>query len=283
MLGVSTAVLSGSFDLDQLLWYEPDLVEIYNVTSEQASQLRRFAGRHGLRVALHTPTPFDGPFPLRRYCPTGPVEEEAVVARRLLARTVEYAAEVGAIHVVVHYPTPYPPFAREHLDRFGVRFLDDVDALIERYGVPVLVENLSTNPLLRTPDDYANALAGHPAIGFCLDLGHAHLMPQRMNPVAYGDALKTRVKSLHVYNASSDRYPVNGHEMADRIQQPRNGFMDLEPIIRHLLSVCRPWALVLEHSRAGTPQDALNCASWVRGIVAQVAGERREREAIGGG
>lgn len=199
--------MSNTTQIEQLLWYEPDLIEIYNFSSARVSAFCEMASAHDIAVALHTPTPYDDASPLRRYCPTGPDFEEAAVARRLVAETAAYAEWIGALHVVVHYPTPYSPFDQDALDVFGPPFLDHLENLVSRHGVPILIENLSAHPLLRLPEHYAAVMDAHPSLGFCLDLGHAHLMAPHSNPEAFAIALGNRIDSMHVYNTTPDPMP----------------------------------------------------------------------------
>ena len=81
----------------------------------------------------------------------------------------------------------------------------------------MLVENLSAHPLLRTPLQYHQALADHPELGLCLDLGHAHLLgPQYAAPAGFAALFGTRIRSMHVYETTAARYPRHGHEPANR-------------------------------------------------------------------
>jgi sugar phosphate isomerase/epimerase len=273
-VGVSTAALPPGADFDHLLQYAPDVIEIYNHPAERAEALCAWARERGIGLALHTPTPYDEPQPLRRYCPTGPDTDEASTARRLVAATAAFGAAIGARHVIVHYPTPYPPFDQKSLDDFGRVFLEHLEDLVDRHGVPILIENLSTNPLLSTPEDYAQALAEYPGIGFCLDLGHAHLMRGSIGPLDYVRALGRRIRSLHIYNTTPDRYRSFGHERAGPGQAVGDGFMDLATIVSHAVATCRPRTLVLEHQGPLPAGEAQSCAEWLRTIV-QATEERR--------
>ncbi|MGL5865276.1 MAG: sugar phosphate isomerase/epimerase family protein [Dermatophilaceae bacterium] len=267
---MSTSALNGSPRIEELLGYGPDLIEIYNLTSLGVSAVHDLARDHGIAVALHTPTPYDRAQPLRRYCPTGPDADEAAEARRLVAETAQHAALIGAVHVVVHYPTPYGPYDQAALDTFGPPFLAHLEDLVERYGVPILIENMSTHPLLQLPEHYAAVLDVHPRLGFCLDVGHAHLMAPVSDPVAYAIALGPRIQSLHVYNTTSARYAEHGHEMASSCQQPGDGYLDLTATTRTVLKTCWPRALVLEHGQRTTPAGAAACGRRMRSLLDEI-------------
>ncbi|MGC5014970.1 sugar phosphate isomerase/epimerase family protein [Streptosporangium sp. DT93] len=268
LLGVSTSVLPRREDLEDLLVYEPDVVEFYNYPSELLPGVERFCARHGIRPALHTPTPYDEPEPLRRFAPTGPDPEGVSAAMRLTERTVRYAARVGALHVVVHFPSPYPPFTTAGFAGRCERFLRWLSDLARDQGVPVLLENLSANPLLRDPDQYGRLMRAHPGLGFCLDLGHAHLMGARGDPLAYARALAGSVRSMHVYNTTADRYAEHGHELARPEQSARDGYLDLSHVIPALLGHTSPRVLILEHTHAGVGAgDAARSAGWLRDLL----------------
>jgi len=268
MLGVSTSAIGGRRCFDDLLAYEPDVIEFYNYPSAALADIRQFCAKRDIRPALHTPVPYDAAAPLTRFAPTGPDPQQAAAALRLTRRTIRCAADLGALHVVVHFPSPYPPFPKEGFASAGAAFLDAVaeEALTE--GVSVLIENLSAHPLLRTPDEYLAALGERPGLSLCLDLGHAHLMGGDGSPLAFARALGAKIASMHVYNTTADRYAVHGHELAKKEQTAAQGFMDLSTLIPALVGLSAPSAVVLEHGRRGVdPAAAARTAAWMRELI----------------
>jgi sugar phosphate isomerase/epimerase len=264
-LGVSTSILRDRTDLDQLLAYEPEVVEFYNYPSSMLSTVERFCARHGIQPALHTPFPYDEPVPLTRFAPTGPDPAEAAAALHLTELTVRCAADLGALHVVVHFPSPYPPYPKDGFTQWCADYLDAVESLAREHGVRVLVENLSPHPLLHTPAHYRDALEARPDLGFCLDLGHAHLLSPHMGPLRFAEVLGRRVRSMHVYNTSADRYPRHGHEAASPEQDPSRGFLGLAEQLPRLLGHTLPAALILEHGpTADVPAATL---TWLRDLI----------------
>jgi sugar phosphate isomerase/epimerase len=281
-LGVSTSALADRADLEPLLVYEPDVVEFYNYPSSLLPEVEGFCARHGIRPALHTPLPYDGPERLRRFAPTGPDRQEVAAAKRLVADTVRYAAEVNAVHVVVHFPSPYPPFAEEGFAAECADFLGWLGELSARHEVTVLIENLSANPLLRTARQYRDALADHPRLGFCLDLGHAHLLPpspDREDPLGYARHLGRRIRSAHVYNTTAARYPEHGHELAEAAQTADAGYLELSAILPQLVRLCRPEVLVLEHAAGDhDPRTVKQTVEWIRGLISRTPEGREPGE-----
>ena len=204
LVGVSSSVLVDKMKLSCLGGLQPDLVEFYNYPTSSLDAIDRFCVETGVAMALHTPVPYDEAAPLTRFAPTGPDPDEAHLALRLAIETIRWAAKVGALHVVVHFPTPYPPYSASALTQFGYRFLDGVQDEAVAGGVTVLVENLSANPLFRSARDYRDLLERYPALGLCLDVGHA----LELDPVrALSDFLELvgpRVGSTHVHARGGD-------------------------------------------------------------------------------
>ncbi|MGW2425845.1 sugar phosphate isomerase/epimerase family protein [Streptomyces sp. NPDC001709] len=280
LLGVSTGVLADRTDLTGLLAYEPEVVEFYNYPRSMLGAIGRFCVRHGIRPALHTPVPYDEPRPLRRFAPTGPDPDEAAAALRMTAATVRCAADLGALHVVVHFPSPYPPYPAAGFDSWCHDFLDAACGLAREHGVPVLVENLSAHPLLHTATHYRDALADRPELGFCLDLGHAHLLGPEQGPLAYARALGPAVRSMHLYNTTGARYREHGHEPAHAGQSAADGYLPIAEVLPALLALTGAPAVVLEH-RPPVPGDPGPEAigRWIRSVI----GRRRPGPPAGDG
>lgn len=268
ILGVSTSVLCDRRQLDTLLAYEPQVVEFYNYPTSMLATLQRFCERNGIRPALHTPVPYDDAEALRRFAPTGPDRHEAAAAIRLVAGTIRYAAHIDALHVVVHFPSPYPPYRRTGFTASCVAFLNRLVDLSVDHGVTVLIENLSAHPLLRTAQQYKDMLVDRPELGFCLDVGHAHLVGGEDHPLSYAEALGNAIRSLHVYNTTRERYPAYGHELANRMQSADDGYLDLPLLLPELLRKSRPAVLVLEHSHSNVnARTVAQSAAWIRELI----------------
>ncbi|MFF7992026.1 sugar phosphate isomerase/epimerase family protein [Kitasatospora xanthocidica] len=267
LLGVSTAVLADRDDFAALLAYRPDVVEFYGYRADALPAIARFCDENGIRPALHTPVSRDPAALPRRFAPTGPDPREAAAALRLTEATVRCAAELGALHVVVHFPSPYPPYPQEGFEEAGQEFLAATAALAREHRVPVLVENLSAHPLLCTPEQYHRALAAHPDLGVCLDLGHAHLLgADRGAPLGFADAFGRRIRSMHVYETTADRYPHHGHEPADPGRTRAEGHLGLADLLPELLRRTHPVVLVMEHGPVAAGAESA-VADWLRELI----------------
>lgn len=257
MLGVSTSVLKVKSDLEALLAYEPDLVEFYTYPLEALPLIRRFCADHGIRPALHTPTPH--PHLMPRYCPTGPDPQEAAAAVAALETTVRCAAELGALHVVAHFPTPYPPFPTEGFEELARAFLAEAARFSRVFQVSVLIENMTHNPHCASAEQYARFLKEWPDLSLCLDIGHAHQLGGPGAVQSFADVLGRRIRSVHLYDndrSGSGHRPYPARGSGTRPQVPYG-------VVADVLRACRPAAVVLEHdSGHGCPDRRL--LEWLR-------------------
>lgn len=270
LLGVSTSALADKSALEELLWYEPDLVEFYNYPSPSLAVIAAFSAKYDVRVALHAPTPYDASQPLRRFSLTGTDPMEVQQAFDLVESTARAAQQLDAIHVVIHFPAPYPPFESVDFEKRCSVALRHIAECGERFGVKMLIENLSANPLLCTPTHYAVALDAEPTIEMCLDIGHAHLFEPFNGPRHFADVMRERIASVHVYNTSADNCSALGHEMPSRTHTIEDGYVALENILGDVLQQCRPHALVLEHAaRFHDAEQAERVGHWMRNIISR--------------
>lgn len=266
LVGVSSSLLSPGDRVERLLAFRPDVIEWYGLRSSELQAIERLADEHAVKIAVHGPLPFDGSGP-PRFAPTSADRD---LARRALAHareTVACARALDAIHVVFHFPDPDPPYVRVGFEARVTAFLDEVAELSARHRMPVLLENMTPNPLLHSPDHYRAALDGYDDLGVCLDLGHAHLTHYSVE--AYVEALADRVESVHVYNTTLSRYPRNGHEPIANDQDAADGWLDWQGALVALLKLASPRTLVVEHdSRHGMRAGARAVAS-LRALVSR--------------
>src|SRR4051794_35598627 len=64
LIGISTGALHDGDPLHRLLAFDPDVVELYGLPVKRAKEVVARLNTLGIKVALHAPTPFDGPRPL---------------------------------------------------------------------------------------------------------------------------------------------------------------------------------------------------------------------------
>lgn len=120
---------------------------------------------------------------------------------------------------------------------------DFVKAGRER-SVAVTLENVD-----EPPDVLRNVLDAVPDLGFCLDVGHAHLDKREDGGRTYLEALKDRLALVHVH----DNHGGHGKE-GDEHLPPGKGTIDVERDVRAVRAAGYDGRLTLEIF-AGTPED----------------------------
>lgn len=266
-LGISTGVLVDKRDIDTLLAFRPDVVEFYNYPSSALPWIRQVCSDLGARAALHAPLPYDQNQPLRRFAPTGPERADAEAARDLALRTVSCAADIGALHVVVHYPSPYTHDGRSIPVEIEEFFLGPVAELAEMKRVRVLVENLSSNPACRLPRDYRLLLDRYPSLGFCLDFGHAYDVDPKAGVERFARQLGPEIGSCHVYSARKNGQ--SRHEPIHPSHASEDGWLDPRAAVKAVTKYARPAVFVLEPRplRPGELERAVAGAAWLRELI----------------
>ena len=247
LAGISSSYLKNKGELEKLLQFEPEVVEFYNYKSSEIPRLRYFTRDHHVRLTLHNPVPFDRPYPLTRFCPSGPNPEELEDAVQTTCATLECAAELEALYVVVHYPTPYVRSEASIAEETIHAFFDPVCRRAESLGVDVALENLSAHPSFYLAEHYQSLRKWYPSLRFCLDLGHAHLLSSFAPLGNFIEVLSDAIVGCHVYNTTQLRYGRYGHEpLLPSAQSVEDGWIDLSEV-ETLLSRCGELkALILE-------------------------------------
>ena len=254
-------------DFDSLLAFEPDVIEFYNYPSSELPRIENFCQQHQIKISLHTPTPYDRAEPLRRFAPTGPDLEEARLARELALATVRAAARVGALHTVVHFPTPYVDFDEIIEDRVIDAFLDPLANEAQKLNVRVLLENLSSHPTFHLPEHYAALLDRYEGLEFCLDFGHADQLGELASISDFVTQLGPKIRSCHVYNRNSNT--GRGHIPVHPDQEPRDGWMDIRAVVNDLLrrGKVATWIMEPDPQRPENLPHAQAGAEWFRTLV----------------
>ena len=136
--------------------------------AKHANALREALATSGLRLMLHAP---------------GSLRAGTPSSDRAIEGLVSYAAEAGAPLVVYHAANFPDALASEDALLAETRSLAAVSRRAERLGVTIALENLA--PVFPGPDALSHTprvlrtmakRIDSPAIGVCLDVGHAHLV-----------------------------------------------------------------------------------------------------------
>ncbi len=257
--GISTSHLLDKNDFTSLLNYEPDVIEFYNY--KDIDPIVEFCARHKIKPALHVPTPSNLPV-LRRFCPTSSgTKEEIEQAITMTKTTIRCAAEISALHVVVHFPTPYPPYFQltdEEIDYFFKPVCEYADLL----KVSLLVENLTPHPHFYRPEHYLGLLEKY-NIRLCLDVGHAHMLEPKLGAQDFIDAWGENIESVHLYNMATERYKKFGHEAIENGQSSNDGWIDIPKTLNDILQKNNPRAIILEYGAIDAENIKISAKKWL--------------------
>ena len=216
------------------------------------TQLTGFSGRLGIH----------GPFWGLTVMASDPAVRAVTVAR--LKRGLEFAAELGATHMVVH--SPFDFFGHPLVAHTQVTGLDDqigqvhdtigeVVALAREVGCTLMVENirdLNPAPLLALVRSFDSEF-----VRVSIDVGHAHLMQQKGGPSPEQWIMEAGELLGHVHLQDNDG-------LLDRHWMPGEGNINWTPVFRALGHVRQSGGaprLILEIK----PEDIEPGANWLSG------------------
>jgi sugar phosphate isomerase/epimerase len=165
-----------------------------------AAALSDALGTGGLRVVLHGP---------------GSTQAGTRDGDRALGGLIDYAAEVGASHIVYHAANlPDGPASEDGL-LAETRSLAALARRAERLGVIIALENLA--PVYPAPDALSytpmtlRTMAkriSSPAVGLCLDVGHANVVAglRRTDPLELIEPVLDRTVLFHLHDNLGGRH-----------------------------------------------------------------------------
>ncbi len=139
-------------------------------------------------------------------------------------------------------------------------------ALSRAFGVPVLIENVGPNPFFRRAGDYRRLLEAVPDLGFCLDFGHAHVLPGYEDVHAFTRALAPHVRCVHAYNTPRYGGRIGYHFPPCPGQSPEHGWMDLPSLLRTVVTDSAGIEFVIFEYQAGEGADAAEIKSRIRDV-----------------
>ncbi|WP_074011170.1 sugar phosphate isomerase/epimerase family protein [Numidum massiliense] len=162
-------------------------------------------------------------------------------------QSVEWAAAIGATHVVIH-PNMHlaPIFRREQAQAWAKVYLRNLGRLAHDVGVKVVVENVgAAETALFNQVEFTQLFAEIPEIDALVDIGHAHM--NRWDVPSLLRQLGERVAAVHVHDNDGVRdlhLPVG------------TGTIDWDPVWAALGEYTHDCTVILEYG-IGTPLDTL--------------------------
>ncbi len=163
-------------------------------------------------------------------------------------RAIEAAEQIPFASVTLHLgqkDDTWSPRSLEH----SLTAIEHLKAFAQPLGVKVLLENLQNE--VTTPEHLLEIVkVGHfDHVGFCLDLGHAHLAAPEKNrgiDLAF-EVLAGRIAQLHLHD---------NHGTKDEHLWPGDGTIDWKNVRRHLgaLPDSVPGVIEIAHEPSESPQ-----------------------------
>jgi deoxyribonuclease IV len=189
------------------------------------------------------------PYPINVASPNNRVR---IPSRKILAHTLERAAEVDAVAVIVH-----AGHAEDGIERGFVRWRKVFEE--QHGGVPIFIENTAggDNAMARRIDVLAE-LWSHLAdfdVGFCFDTCHAHAAGEDLSDVV--DRVLEATGRIDLLHANDSRDPPGTG--ADRHANFRVGNIDDEVLLAMVSSSGAP-AVICETPWPGIAEDV----AWLR-------------------
>jgi sugar phosphate isomerase/epimerase len=184
-----------------------------------------------------------------------------------LGRHLEQAAALGARVVVQHPSTSRFCVQTEGLDRYLAAIERSLQALLPRaeaLGLVIAVENMLPGiegPRLGSAPQHFTELTarlGHPALGYCLDTGHALMAGGPEGQAAFLEAMGSRLVAFHLADNAGDR---------DSHLAPGRGLVDWRAVFRGMArqGYAHP-ACIETPPFAWGPHDTYGIEAW-RGLV----------------
>jgi len=132
--------------------------------------------------------------------------------------SIEFAATIGARHVVLHPGCVSDPRFSRHAAMKRAR--EAVEALVafnEAYGRSLLVENIgSRDSCIFTESQFAAFLDGFPPeVGYVVDVGHANVCGWRLESLLPALGARLRAMHLHDNDGGSDAHAPLGRGTVD--------------------------------------------------------------------
>ena len=191
---------------------------------------------------------------------------------RMINETLAHAEDIGAEHVIVHFPIPSTDGAGESatkLETIAWKSCERLAELSEHRKIAIHIEGLGNSPhlnsgfLLRVLEQYP--------LRYCFDTGHMNLAAHLngFDLYEFAEGIAPYVGSVHLWNnRGPEDYLAYRHIAVHPSQDPSEGWAD----IKHLLQILCPDYPVIFESPAAYPEamgnyDYRDGIQWVKEIL----------------
>jgi len=192
---------------------------------------------------------------------------------RLLEHTLRAAARWGVDYVVTHL-TFGPADTRDEAtaQRLAQEACGRIAAMSDAEAVPVDIEFAAYTDAFHSAEQFLHAMAMHPQLGVCIDIGHAFIGARRRGRDYLQDiaALAPRARSLHLWNSLGEEHTrLHHHTPLHPSQQAGDGWIDVEQALRLALGANPDMHVIFEYPVDDVSDEIQAGYDWVAGLVSR--------------
>ncbi len=249
--------------------------EFYNFPQDELGALKKHLLQKDLARSIHTPLvkPDGYPDPPTWSFLCDVSKESQSRTFKMIADTLDYAEEIGAEHIIVHFPTlptDTDGESEKMLLSIAWKSCDQLAELSEKRGIPIHIEGLCNSPHL--DDEFLiEALSQYP-LKYCFDTGHMHVASQvrGFDLLDFARKMAPFVGSIHLWNnRGHEDYVRFRHVAVHPSQNVDEGWAD----IQKLLEILQPTYPVIFENPLSYPEplgdlDYRDGVKWVKQILA---------------
>lgn len=226
--------------------------------------------------SIHAPLPtwpdYPGPATTSFLLDPDPARRQASLD--ILCRTVQLAAEWGALYVVVHFGGLHSDgLSRPAVLDLADRMAAQLDAWAREYRVPLHLEYAAYNPGFATPRDLVDLVARYSCLDVCLDIGHVRVGAEMLDLDEWDvvQTLAPHARSMHLWTTRGREDVRRYHHVpVHPTLTAADGWIDIPRLLDVVLSLRPDCAIVFEPNTRYNADPAWQAqgVDWVRQLAA---------------
>ncbi|MEK3889064.1 sugar phosphate isomerase/epimerase family protein [Bacillus sp. FSL K6-3431] len=175
------------------------------------------------------------------------------------ARSIEWAAEIGAKHAVLHtHLYNNPLYSKKLSQQYAVENIAILAQKAEQCGVQLLVENVGFHSMmLFDEEEFVSLFERISSIQALVDTGHAHINGWSIPRVI--EKLGERLGAVHLHDNDGVR---------DLHQTIEEGTIEWQPVWDALGKLKHDWKAIIEYKEGTDAQKVIDDAQLIHGLVA---------------
>lgn len=235
--------------------------EFYNLPLNELSRLKQLIFKHKLDWSIHTPL-----FQIDWY-PQPPTwsflcdedKDRQELTMKMVTLTTQYAEELGAEYMIVHFPSPGSSQTNgddDKIKNIARRNCNRLAELVVKRKVNVHIEGVGASPLINS-EFLTSILKEFTPLRYCFDTAHTNLaaIKYRFDLYDMYKELLPYLGSMHLWNTRGrDDYLTYHHVPVHPNQNPDDGWVDISRILQSLDSLRRSLPIIYE-SEPSYPKD----------------------------